>query len=117
MDQMLVPFDFHWLPPLLCLKTELLLNCPKLGKGTLGMAYKAILEDATTMVVKRLKDVGAGKEELEQQMEIVGSIKHKNVVELRAYYYSARVVLLQCSMFTKYLPKVLEANRSEASHY
>ncbi|XP_016551849.1 probable leucine-rich repeat receptor-like protein kinase At1g68400 isoform X1 [Capsicum annuum] len=98
MDQMLVPFDFHWLPPLLCLKTELLLNCPKLGKGTLGMAYKAILEDATTMVVKRLKDVGAGKEEFEQQMEIVGSIKHKNVVELRAYYYSARVVLLQCSM-------------------
>ncbi|KAF3650724.1 putative inactive receptor kinase [Capsicum annuum] len=59
-----------------------------LGKGTFGMAYKAILEDATTVVVKRLKDVGAGKKEFEQQMEIVGSIKHENVVELRAYYYS-----------------------------
>lgn len=59
-----------------------------LGKGTFGMAYKATLEDATTVVVKRLKDVSAGKRDFEQQMEIVGSIKHENVVELKAYYYS-----------------------------
>ncbi|CAK9163029.1 unnamed protein product [Ilex paraguariensis] len=59
-----------------------------LGKGTFGMSYKAILEDATTVVVKRLKEVSAGKREFEQQMEVVGSIKHENVIELRAYYYS-----------------------------
>ncbi|KAK6947880.1 Leucine-rich repeat [Dillenia turbinata] len=59
-----------------------------LGKGTFGTAYKAILEDATTVVVKRLKDVSVGKRDFEQQMEIVGSIKHENVVELRAYYHS-----------------------------
>ncbi|KAL2544295.1 putative inactive receptor kinase [Forsythia ovata] len=59
-----------------------------LGKGTFGMAYKAILEDATTVVVKRLKDVSVGKREFEQQMEVVGNIKHENVIELRAYYYS-----------------------------
>lgn len=59
-----------------------------LGKGTFGMAYKAILEDATTVVVKRLKEVSAGKRDFEQQMEIVGSIRHENVVELKAYYYS-----------------------------
>ncbi|KAK3227986.1 hypothetical protein Dsin_007848 [Dipteronia sinensis] len=59
-----------------------------LGKGTFGMAYKAVLEDATTVVVKRLKDVSAGKRDFEQQMEVVGSIKHENVVELKAYYYS-----------------------------
>ncbi|KAK6935479.1 Leucine-rich repeat-containing N-terminal, plant-type [Dillenia turbinata] len=59
-----------------------------LGKGTFGAAYKAILEDATTVVVKRLKDVSVGKRDFEQQMEIVGSIKHENVVELRAYYHS-----------------------------
>ncbi|KAL5814298.1 hypothetical protein ACOSQ3_025092 [Xanthoceras sorbifolium] len=59
-----------------------------LGKGTFGMAYKAILEDATTVVVKRLKDVSVGKRDFEQQMEVVGSIKHENVVELKAYYYS-----------------------------
>lgn len=59
-----------------------------LGKGTFGTAYKAILEDATTVVVKRLKEVAAGKKDFEQHMEIVGSLKHENVVELKAYYYS-----------------------------
>ncbi|GAB4834520.1 hypothetical protein Ancab_032777 [Ancistrocladus abbreviatus] len=59
-----------------------------LGKGTFGMSYKAILEDANIVVVKRLKDVSAGKREFEQQMEVIGSIRHENVVALRAYYYS-----------------------------
>ncbi|XP_068644675.1 probable inactive receptor kinase At4g23740 [Aristolochia californica] len=59
-----------------------------LGKGTFGTAYKAVLEDAATVVVKRLKEVGAGQREFEQLMEIVGRMKHENVVELRAYYYS-----------------------------
>lgn len=59
-----------------------------LGKGTFGTAYKAILEDAAAVVVKRLKEVSVGKREFEQQMEVVGSIRHENVVELRAYYYS-----------------------------
>ncbi|KAK8481527.1 hypothetical protein V6N13_124013 [Hibiscus sabdariffa] len=59
-----------------------------LGKGTYGISYKAVLEDATTVVVKRLKEVSAGKRDFEQQMEVVGSIQHPNVVELKAYYYS-----------------------------
>ncbi|KAL9242913.1 hypothetical protein vseg_016870 [Gypsophila vaccaria] len=59
-----------------------------LGKGTFGMSYKAILEDANVVVVKRLKEVSAGKREFEQQMEVIGSIRHENVVALRAYYYS-----------------------------
>lgn len=59
-----------------------------LGKGTFGTAYKAILEDATMVVVKRLKDVYVGKKDFEQQMDMIGSIKHENVIELRAYYYS-----------------------------
>ncbi|XP_075508535.1 putative inactive receptor kinase At4g23740 [Primulina tabacum] len=59
-----------------------------LGKGTFGTAYKAILEDATMVVVKRLKDINVGKREFEQQMEVIGSIKHENVTELRAYYFS-----------------------------
>ncbi|KAL8158904.1 hypothetical protein V2J09_000441 [Rumex salicifolius] len=59
-----------------------------LGKGTFGMSYKAILEDANVVVVKRLKDVSVGKREFEQQMEVIGGIRHENVVALRAYYYS-----------------------------
>lgn len=59
-----------------------------LGKGSFSTTYKAALEDATTVAVKRLKEVTAGKREFEQQMEVVGRIKHENVDALSAYYYS-----------------------------
>ncbi|KAL8142471.1 hypothetical protein V2J09_015503 [Rumex salicifolius] len=59
-----------------------------LGKGVFGTTYKVVLEDSAMVVVKRLKGVSAGKREFEQQMKTLGSIKHENVVALRAYYYS-----------------------------
>lgn len=59
-----------------------------LGKGTFGTTYKAALEDATTLVVKRLKEVSLARRDFEQQMQIVGEIRHENVAPLRAYYYS-----------------------------
>ncbi|GFP86689.1 probable inactive receptor kinase at4g23740 [Phtheirospermum japonicum] len=59
-----------------------------LGKGTFGTTYRATLEDATMVVVKRLKDVNVGRKEFEQQMDLIGNIKHENVIEMRAYYYS-----------------------------
>ncbi|KAK1663247.1 hypothetical protein QYE76_051406 [Lolium multiflorum] len=65
-----------------------------LGKGAFGTAYRALLEDATTVVVKRLKEVSAGRRDFEQQMELVGRIRHGNVAELRAYYYSKDEKLL-----------------------
>ncbi|KAF7150178.1 hypothetical protein RHSIM_Rhsim02G0240500 [Rhododendron simsii] len=72
-----------------------------LGKGTFGTAFKAVLEDANTVVVKRLKEVSAGKRDFEQQMEAVGSIKHANVSELRAYYYSKDEKLLVYDYFSR----------------
>lgn len=66
-----------------------------LGKGSNGTTYKAVLEEGTTVVVKRLKEVMAGKKEFEQQMEVVGRLgQHPNVVPLRAYYYSKDEKLL-----------------------
>lgn len=60
-----------------------------LGKGSYGTAYKAALEDGTMVVVKRLKEVVAGKKEFEQQMEMIGRVgQHPNIVPVRAYYYS-----------------------------
>ena len=59
-----------------------------LGKGTFGTTYKAALEDAGTVVVKRLKEVSVGKREFGQQMEVIGNIRHENVAAVRAYYYS-----------------------------
>ncbi|GFZ19994.1 leucine-rich repeat protein kinase family protein [Actinidia rufa] len=66
-----------------------------LGKGSYGTAYKAVLEEATTVVVKRLKEVVVSKKEFEQQMEIIGRVgQNPNTVPLRAYYYSKDEKLL-----------------------
>lgn len=66
-----------------------------LGKGSYGTAYKAILENGTTLVVKRLREVIAGKKEFEQQMELVAkSANHPHVVPILAYYYSKDEKLL-----------------------
>lgn len=66
-----------------------------LGKGSFGTAYKAVLEESTTVVVKRLKEVIVAKKDFEQQMEVIGRIgQHANLVPLRAYYYSKDEKLL-----------------------
>ncbi|XP_022144933.1 probable inactive receptor kinase At2g26730, partial [Momordica charantia] len=65
-----------------------------LGKGSVGTSYKAVLEEGTTVVVKRLKDVVLAKKEFETQMEALGIVKHENVVPLRAFYYSRDEKLL-----------------------
>ncbi|XP_065849335.1 probable inactive receptor kinase At2g26730 [Euphorbia lathyris] len=65
-----------------------------LGKGSVGTSYKAVLEEGTTVVVKRLKDVVVVKREFEMQMEVLGKIKHDNVVPLRAFYFSKDEKLL-----------------------
>ena len=66
-----------------------------LGKGTYGTTYTAVLEEGTTVVVKRLREVISGKREFEQQMKAIGKLQpHPNVVPLRAYYHSKDEKLL-----------------------
>ncbi|MCO5588863.1 hypothetical protein L7F22_042823 [Adiantum nelumboides] len=65
-----------------------------LGKGSVGTAYKAVLEDGATVVVKRLKDVCVGRKEFEQHMDTLGNLRHRHLVPLRAYYYSKDEKLL-----------------------
>ncbi|WCJ36779.1 Leucine-rich repeat protein kinase family protein [Euphorbia peplus] len=85
-----------------------------LGKGTFGTTYKAALEDATTLVVKRLKEVTVGKKDFEQQMELLGSIKHPNISELRAYYYSKDEKLTVCDYYEQgSVSAMLHGNRGE----
>jgi len=84
-----------------------------LGKGSYGTAYKAVLEEATTVVVKRLKEVVVSKKDFEQQMEIIGRVgQHPNVVPLCAYYYSKDEKLLVSDYFQGgSLSTILHANR------
>ncbi|XP_073007563.1 probable inactive receptor kinase At2g26730 [Typha latifolia] len=65
-----------------------------LGKGIVGTSYKAVLEEGTTVVVKRLKDVVASKREFETHMELLGQVEHQNLLPVRAYYYSKDEKLL-----------------------
>ncbi|TQD90703.1 hypothetical protein C1H46_023756 [Malus baccata] len=59
-----------------------------LGKGSMGTSYKAMLKEGTTVVVKRLKNVVVTKREFEMIMEVLGKIKHDNMVSLCAFYFS-----------------------------
>ncbi|GFP80518.1 probable inactive receptor kinase at5g58300 [Phtheirospermum japonicum] len=85
-----------------------------LGKGSFGTAYKAVLEESTTVVVKRLKEVIVGKKDFEQQMEMVGRVgQHSNIVPLRAYYYSKDEKLLVYDYYANgSLASLLHGNKS-----
>ncbi|KAF5725265.1 leucine-rich repeat receptor-like protein kinase [Tripterygium wilfordii] len=66
-----------------------------LGKGSLGTVYKAVLDDGCSVAVKRLKDANpCARKEFEQYMDVIGKIKHPNIVRLRAYYYAKEEKLL-----------------------
>ncbi|KAK8959033.1 putative inactive receptor kinase [Platanthera guangdongensis] len=65
-----------------------------LGKGSVGTSYKAVLEEGTTVVVKRLKDVAVSKRDFEANIENLGKIEHGNLLAIRAYYYSKDEKLL-----------------------
>lgn len=66
-----------------------------LGKGGFGTAYKAVLDDGNVVAVKRLKDAQiTGKREFEQHMDVLGRLRHPNVVSLRAYYFAREEKLL-----------------------
>ncbi|KAL7229895.1 hypothetical protein ACSBR2_008448 [Camellia fascicularis] len=85
-----------------------------LGKGTFGIAYKAALEDTMTLVVKRLKEGSIAKRDFEQQMEVVGSIRHENIAALRAYYYSKDEKLMVYDYYSQgSVSALLHAKRGE----
>ncbi|RVX12031.1 Leucine-rich repeat receptor-like protein kinase PXC1 [Vitis vinifera] len=66
-----------------------------LGKGSLGTVYKAVLDDGCTVAVKRLKDANpCARKEFEQYMDVIGKLKHPNIVRFRAYYYAKEEKLL-----------------------
>ena len=60
-----------------------------LGRGKLGITYKATLESGTVVAVKRLSCMNElSKKEFLQQMQLLGNMKHENLVEIVSFYYS-----------------------------
>ncbi|KHN26741.1 Putative inactive receptor kinase [Glycine soja] len=60
-----------------------------LGHGILGNSYKAMLNDGSTIVVKRLRDLKPlSKEEFAKILNVIADMKHPNLLSLLAYYHS-----------------------------
>ncbi|KAK7314821.1 hypothetical protein VNO77_33349 [Canavalia gladiata] len=60
-----------------------------LGRGNLGITYKATLEAGNVVAVKRLSHMNElSKKEFLQQMQVLGQTKHENLVEIISFYYS-----------------------------
>ncbi|KAL4560507.1 hypothetical protein LXL04_032659 [Taraxacum kok-saghyz] len=59
------------------------------GNRTLGPTYKATLETGMVVAVKRIKEMDSlRKKEFVQQMQLLGKLKHQNLVEIVSFYYS-----------------------------
>ncbi|GAB4831988.1 Probable leucine-rich repeat receptor-like protein kinase imk3 [Ancistrocladus abbreviatus] len=66
---------------LLCATAEVM------GKSTYGTVYKATLEDGNQVAVKRLREkITKGQKEFEAEVNVLGKIRHPNLLALRAYY-------------------------------
>ncbi|KAK1374613.1 receptor protein kinase-like protein ZAR1 [Heracleum sosnowskyi] len=66
-----------------------------LGKSGIGIVYKVVLEDGRTLAVRRLGEGGSQRfKEFQTEVEAIGKLRHSNIVNLRAYYWSVDEKLL-----------------------
>ncbi|KAM7270699.1 hypothetical protein ACFE04_029913 [Oxalis oulophora] len=66
---------------LLCATAEVM------GKSTYGTVYKTTLEDGSQVAVKRLREkITKSQTEFESEVNVLGKIRHPNLLALRAYY-------------------------------
>ncbi|PWA69474.1 protein kinase-like domain-containing protein [Artemisia annua] len=68
-----------------------------LGSGTIGSTYKAVVDNRVLVCVKRLDASRLGgmtNDEFERYMEVVGRVRHPNVVKLGAYFHAKEEKLL-----------------------
>ncbi|GAB2215246.1 hypothetical protein Droror1_Dr00019627 [Drosera rotundifolia] len=71
-----------------------------LGRGTMGSTYKAVMESGYIVTVKRLKDARYPKmDEFRRQMEVLGRLRHPNIVPVRAYFQAKEERLLVYDYF------------------
>ncbi|KAJ8764142.1 hypothetical protein K2173_005052 [Erythroxylum novogranatense] len=82
---------------LLCATAEIM------GKSTYGTVYKATLEDGSQVAVKRLREkITKSNREFETEVNMLGKIRHPNLLALRAYYLGPKGEKL---LVFDYMPK------------
>ncbi|KAF6170332.1 hypothetical protein GIB67_043022 [Kingdonia uniflora] len=57
----------------------------KLGSGGSGSVFKGVLENGTTVAVKKVERLVYGEQEFEAEVEAIASVQHVNLVRLRGY--------------------------------
>ncbi|XP_073136667.1 probably inactive leucine-rich repeat receptor-like protein kinase At5g48380 [Henckelia pumila] len=65
-----------------------------IGSGRTGTMYKAVLEDGTSLMVKRLQDTQHSEKEFMSEMATLGSVKHRNLVPLLGFCMTKKERLL-----------------------
>lgn len=71
-----------------------------LGRGSMGSTYKAVMESGFIVTVKRLKDARyPAVEEFRRHVEVIGRLRHPNLVPLRAYFQAKEERLLVYDYF------------------
>ena len=71
-----------------------------LGRGTMGSTYKAVMESGFIVTVKRLKDaIYPRLEEFKRHMDLIGRLRHPNLVPLRAYFQAEEERLIVYDYF------------------
>lgn len=68
-----------------------LLRAPSevMGNGQLGSTYRATMESGLVAAVKKLKYLnGVSKKVMIRHMQLLGVIKHENLVDVISFYYS-----------------------------
>lgn len=76
-------------------KMDLLDERDMIGSGGFGTVYRLVMDDGKTYAVKRIGVLGLSSDRVfERELEILGSFKHRNLVNLRGYCNSPTAKLL-----------------------
>ncbi|XP_021750117.1 pollen receptor-like kinase 3 [Chenopodium quinoa] len=73
-----------------------------LGNGALGSAYKAVMSNGVSVVVKRIRDMNKlGKDDFDAAIRRIGKLRHKNILTPLAYHFRKEEKLV----VSEYVPK------------
>ncbi|BFI32238.1 hypothetical protein MPTK2_4g04040 [Marchantia polymorpha subsp. ruderalis] len=76
-------------------KIEMLDETDIIGSGGFGTVHRLVMDDGSWFAVKKISKNGFGSDRLfERELEILGSFKHRNLVNLRGYCNSPTSKLL-----------------------
>ncbi|CAN4101147.1 unnamed protein product [Withania somnifera] len=65
-----------------------------IGSGRTGTFYKAVLDDGTSLMVKRLQNTQHSEKEFMSEMATLGNVKHRNLVPLLGFCIAKKERLL-----------------------